>query len=107
MFLKDETQESVQKNIRIATSKKVTGGYSHPSEPITGKYWAGGPTVVNTGSKWIVYFHKYTQDEYGAIESNDLKTCTDVSDKLVMSKGSRHGTVFIITKAELAKFIHL
>ncbi len=107
MFLKDETKKPVQKNIRIATSKKLAGGYSVPSEPITGKYWAEGPTVINTGSKWIVYFDKYTQHQYGAIESTDLKTWTDISDKLVMPKGIRHGTVFTITKDELAKLINL
>lgn len=107
MFLKDETKEPAQKNLRIATSNKLTGGYSKPSEPITGKYWAEGPTVLKTGTKWIVYFDKYTQHKYGAIESTNLKTWTDVSDKLTMPKGIRHGTVFTVTKEELAKLIRL
>jgi hypothetical protein len=46
LFLKDETRTPPQKNIRIATSKKLTGGYSKPTEPITGNYWAEGPTPV-------------------------------------------------------------
>ncbi len=103
MFLKDETKNPAQKNLRIATSKKLTGGYSNPSEPITGKYWAEGPTVVNIGSKWVVYFDKYTQHKYGVIESTDLKTWTDVSDKLEMPNGIRHGTVLTISTDELAK----
>ncbi|MBC7889767.1 MAG: glycoside hydrolase family 43 protein [Ferruginibacter sp.] len=107
MFLKDETKEPAQKNIRIATSKKLTGGYSKPSEPITGKYWAEGPTVLKIGDKWVVYFDKYTLHRYGAIESTDLKTWTEVSEKLTMPKGIRHGTVFTITQAELAKLIAL
>ena len=107
MFLKDETKQPAQKNIRIATSKKLTGGYSKPSGPITGKYWAEGPTVLKIGEKWIMYFDKYTQHKYGAIESTGLKAWTEVSDKLSMPKGMRHGTVFIISKDELAKLINL
>lgn len=103
MFLKDETKEPAQKNIRIATSKNLTGGYSKPSEPITGKYWAEGPTVLKIGEKWVVYFDKYTLHKYGAIESTDLKTWTEVSDKLSMPKGIRHGTVFTVTKNEFDK----
>ncbi|MEP7142730.1 MAG: glycoside hydrolase family 43 protein [Ferruginibacter sp.] len=103
MFLKDETKKPAQKNIRIATSEQLTGAYGKPSPPITGKYWAEGPTVLKIGKKWIVYFDKYTLHQYGAIESTDLKTWVEVSDKLTVPEGIRHGTVFAITKAELNK----
>ncbi|WP_205510120.1 glycoside hydrolase family 43 protein [Longitalea arenae] len=101
MFLKDETRYPPQKNLRIATSVSLTGGYSAPSAPITGKYWAEGPTVLKHGNQWIVYFDKYTQHQYGAISSTDLVNWTEISDKLVMPKGIRHGTVFQIKQKEL------
>ena len=107
MFLKDETKKPAQKNIRIATSKNLTSGYSNPSEPITGKYWAEGPTVLKAAGKWIMYFDKYTQHKYGALESTDLKTWTETSDQLVMPAGIRHGTVFTVTPAELKKLLLL
>ena len=103
MFLKDETKKPPQKNIRIAVSKKISGGYGLPSPPITGNYWAEGPTVLKAKNKWIVYFDKYTLHRYGAIESTDLKTWTEVSDKLIMPAGIRHGTVFTVSKAEFEK----
>ncbi|RYG06287.1 MAG: glycosyl hydrolase [Chitinophagaceae bacterium] len=93
MFLKDETRTPPQKNLRIATSRKLTGGYSAPSAPITGDYWAEGPTVVRVGNKWLMYFDKYMIHKYGVLESEDLKTWKDVSDKLVVPNGLRHGTV--------------
>ena len=105
MFLKDETRIPVQKNIKISTSKKLTEGFSVPSAPITGKYWAEGPTTLKTGNTWIVYFDKYTEHKYGAIQSADLKTWTDVSDKISLPKGIRHGSIFTITKEELAKLL--
>ncbi|WP_315817768.1 glycoside hydrolase family 43 protein [Paraflavitalea speifideaquila] len=103
MFLKDETKKPPQKNVRIATSSKLTTGYSAPSAPITGKYWAEGPTVIRINGNWIVYFDKYTEHKYGAIISTDLKTWTDISDKITFPKGLRHGTVLTITQEEFAR----
>jgi len=102
MFLKDETRYPPQKNIRVAMSDKLTEGFGNPSMPITGNYWAEGPTAVKINDKWIVYFDKYRDHKYGAVTSTDLVHWEDISDKLRMPAGIRHGTVFIITKKELA-----
>jgi hypothetical protein len=102
MFLKDETKKPPQKNIRIAFSNKLTGGYGKPSSPITGNYWAEGPTAIKINGKWIVYFDKYTQHMYGAVESADLINWKDISDKISFPSGTRHGTVFPVTRNELA-----
>ena len=102
MFLKDETRYPPQKNIRVATSTKLTEGYSFPSFPITGNYWAEGPTATRIGNQWVVYFDKYRDHQYGAVSSADLVKWEDISDKLRMPKGIRHGSVLRITKDELA-----
>ncbi|MFI5132179.1 MAG: glycoside hydrolase family 43 protein [Chitinophagales bacterium] len=102
MFLKDETRYPPQKNIRVATSEKLTEDYGNPSMPITGNYWAEGPTAIRIGDQWIVYFDKYRDHKYGAVASADLAHWTDISDKIRMPAGIRHGTVFTITKGELA-----
>ena len=105
MFLKDETKLPVaKKNICIATSKNLTGNYSNPSSPITGNYWAEGPTILQNGPQWIVYFDKYRDHKYGAITSTDLKNWTDVSDKLSVPPGLRHGTVFRISQNEFERY---
>jgi polygalacturonase len=94
MFLKDETRTPPQKNIRVTTSSSLYGPYSEPSEPITGKYWAEGPTSIKIGDSWIVYFDKYTEKKMGAVTSKNLKTWTDISDKVSFPDGMRHGTFF-------------
>ncbi|SEO06497.1 Alpha galactosidase A [Mucilaginibacter gossypiicola] len=104
MFLKNETKKPVaEKNIRLAFSDKLTGGYGKASAPITGNYWAEGPTAIKIGNKWTVYFDKYMDHHYGAVQSADLKNWTDISDQLTMPKGIRHGTVLTITQQELRK----
>ncbi|NCU03359.1 MAG: glycoside hydrolase family 43 protein [Chitinophagaceae bacterium] len=100
MFLKDETRNPVQKNIKIATSKKLSSGYSNASAPITGNYWAEGPTTLRINGTWVVYFDKYRDHKYGAVQSTDLKEWKDISDKISLPSGIRHGTIFTISKAE-------
>ncbi len=94
MFLKNETRYPPEKNIRIAQGKQLTGPYSQPSAPITGDYWAEGPTVAHINGRWIVYFDKYINHTMGAVASDDLNNWTDISDQIQFPEGTRHGTVF-------------
>ncbi|MCY1722769.1 glycoside hydrolase family 43 protein [Prolixibacteraceae bacterium Z1-6] len=105
LFLKNETKRPVaEKNIRWATAKNIEGPYTKASEPITGDYWAEGPTCINTGDKYIVYFDKYMERSMGAVESTDLKTWKDISDKISFTGGVRHGTVFRVPE-KLAQYL--
>jgi len=97
MFMKDETREPAQKNLKIAFSDKLTGPYSPAGKPITGNYWAEGPTTFKKDGKWLVYFDKYRDHKYGAITSSDLINWTDISDKISVPSGLRHGTIFEVS----------
>ncbi len=105
MFLKDETKNPPKKDLHIAYSNQLIGGFGKPSDKITGNYWAEGPTTLKIGDKWIVYFDKYRDHKYGAIESSDLKNWTDISDKISLPRGIRHGTIFKVSKAELERLL--
>jgi len=99
MFCKDETKLPVaQKNIRASFSDKANGPYGQVSKPITGDYWAEGPSVVKIKDQWIVYFDKYRLHKYGAVMSRDLENWEDISDKVQFPEGARHGTVFEVDK---------
>ncbi|WP_201980043.1 glycoside hydrolase family 43 protein [Hymenobacter rubidus] len=101
MFLKDETREPVQKNLRVAFADQLAGPYGKPSAPITGNYWAEGPTAVKLGAEWLVYFDKYREHKYGAVKSTDLTHWTDISDRITLPAGLRHGTIFRVSAKEL------
>lgn len=103
MFLKNETRSPVEKNLRVAYAKNITGPYSIAGPPITGNYWAEGPTVLKIGDELIVYFDKYTTRKYGAVSSKDLVNWTDISDKISFPKGVRHGTALKISRYEFDK----
>jgi hypothetical protein len=98
MFLKDETVEPPQKNIRVARSVSFDKDYSAPGAPITGNYWAEGPTAIRLNGEWIVYFDKYRDHKMGAVKSRDLITWTDISHKVNFPEGVRHGTVFKVSR---------
>jgi acetyl esterase/lipase len=98
MFMKDETPSPAQKNIKIAYSQNVTGSYHNISEPITGKYWAEGPTVTTINGQQIVYFDKYKDKKYGAVikMASEWK---DISDEISFPEGTRHGTIIKVPTA--------
>jgi len=98
MFLKNENPNPPQKNIRITIAEKASGSYPlKVSEPITGKYWAEGPTVLQVGKYVYVYFDKYTEHKYGAVRSKNMTDWEDVSDLVSFPKGLRHGTAFKVS----------
>lgn len=105
MFLKDETIEPAQKNIRVAVSKKASHGFGKPSAPITGNYWAEGPTAIHVSDAWMVYFDKYRDHRMGAVTSSDLKNWRDVSGAVSFPKGVRHGSAFKITRKEFENLL--
>jgi hypothetical protein len=107
MFVKDETIEPPQKNIRVTSADILYGPYSAPTEPITGKYWAEGPTSIKRGDTWFVYFDKYRERKMGAVISRDLVTWEDISDRITFPAGTKHGTVFEVKKSVLDKLLNL
>jgi acetyl esterase/lipase len=98
MFLKDETRTPVQKNIKIAYSDKLAGPYTNAGKPITGNYWAEGPTATQIDGNWVVFFDKYKDKKYGAIKqiANEWK---DISEEVSFPLGTRHGTVIKVPSA--------
>lgn len=99
LFLKDETvAPKPEKNIRLIHSPTLLGPFSSPSAPITGNYWAEGPTVLRQKDSWIVYFDKYREHKMGAVRSKDLAHWEDISDQVSFPAGVRHGTVFAVKR---------
>jgi hypothetical protein len=96
MVVKDETAAPLtpQKNLRLAWADHVEGPWSPASPPITGDYWAEGPSPLKVDGRWHIYFDKYIEGRYGVIVSDDLETWEDLSDQLVVPRGMRHGTAF-------------
>jgi beta-galactosidase len=99
LFLKNETLRPVQKNIRVTATFDLQKGFvTQVSPPITGDYWAEGPSPLLVDGYIYVYFDKYREHKYGAVRSKDCATWEDVSDKVSFPKGMRHGTAFTVSR---------
>lgn len=93
MFMKDETLNPCQKNIRVAISHEIFDGFRSVSAPITGSYWAEGPTAIRIAGQWMVYFDKYKLNQIGAVRSADLVEWEDISHRVNFPRGAQHGSV--------------
>ena len=104
MIGKDETKAPVaKKHLFAATSTGAFGPFTMSAPKITGPYWAEGPTAVRVDGKTRVYFDRYMEGKWGAVESSDLVHWTDISDRIQFPKGARHGSVVIVKRADLPK----
>jgi hypothetical protein len=99
MILKNENSNPPEKNLRVTKAHQAEGPYpTDVSAPITGKYWAEGPTALQVGPYVYVYFDKYRDHKYGAVRSRDMITWEDVSDQVSFPAGVRHGTAFKVSE---------
>ncbi|MEJ2502989.1 MAG: glycoside hydrolase family 43 protein, partial [Gemmatimonadota bacterium] len=56
VVLKDERNEplEVQKNLRLTFGETPRGPWTDPTDPITGDYWAEGPTPLEVEGRWHI-----------------------------------------------------
>lgn len=97
MAVKNENLAPAEKNIRITRTTSLNSGFpTRVSEPITGDYWAEGPSPLQIDDYTYIYFDKYTQHKYGAVRSKDGQNWEDVSEMTEFPQGTRHGTAFTV-----------
>lgn len=92
LIIKDETRHPPRKHLRIASSDDIAGPYDNLGPPFT-RDWVEGPSAIQIGGEFLVYFDGYTADRYEAMRSRDLKSWVEVSGKIAFPKGARHGTI--------------
>jgi len=94
LIVKDETRNPLKKNLRIATADKPEGPFGPASQPISTNNWVEGPSAVQIGDQFYIYFDHYSKPQYyGAVKSTDLRHWQDISQQVSLPQGARHGTV--------------
>ncbi|MBI5382855.1 MAG: glycoside hydrolase N-terminal domain-containing protein [Opitutae bacterium] len=103
LIVKDETKLPVaKKHLRLAVGDDPRGPFRDLGPPFTPEgVWVEGPTALQIGADYLVYFDAYVSKRYGAMRSRDLRTWEDVS--VLMSfpgegtpERMRHGTVIAV-----------
>lgn len=91
MVFKDNTRPN--RNLKVAFAKSPLGPYSNISSAFTESY-VEGPTVEKVNSDYIIYFDEYRKFTFGAVKTADFIHFVNVSDKLNIPQGHKHGTIF-------------
>jgi hypothetical protein len=97
MVVKDETRTPPKKHLRIATADDLEGPWREFGPPFT-RDWVEGPTAIRVGEDVLVYFDVYREKHYGAMRSRDGEHWEDVTDKISLPAGARHGTMIAVPR---------
>lgn len=91
LVFKDNTRPN--RNLRVAFAKSPTGPYSQVSSTFTPSY-VEGPTVERIGNNYLIYYDEYQKFKYGAVETKDFIHYSNISKKISIPQGHKHGTIF-------------
>jgi beta-xylosidase len=98
LIMKDETKNPVKKDLHLAVSDNAEGPYSKAGPAISGD-WVEGPSGIQIGSEYYIYFDHYMDPKYyGGIESTDMEHWEDISASTSFPSGFRHGTVLWVPR---------
>jgi hypothetical protein len=97
LVMKDETFYPERRNLRVAFASKATGPYG-PAGPAFTDLHTEGPSILQTGGWWYVYYDEYTRGHYGAVRTKDFITFEPYRDSLKTPRGIRHGSAFLGTR---------
>lgn len=99
LIVKDETKFPVaRKHLRVATAADPEGPWQDFAPPFS-REWVEGPTALRVGDDWLVYFDVYREKHYGAMRTRDWVNWEDVTDRISLPAGVRHGTMIVVPRA--------
>lgn len=98
LVIKDNTRP--ERNLKVAFGSSALGPWENISEPFTDKF-TEGPTVLQKGNEWLIFYDAYEKKKYGAAKTADFRQFADISDEVVFPEGHKHGTIFMTNKKVL------
>lgn len=104
MVVKDNTRPN--RNIKISFAKSPEGPWSDASKPFT-DFLTEGPSVACIDSGYIVYYDEYREKRYGAAFTKDFVNFEDITNKVSVPEGHKHGTIFKAPESVVNHMIEL
>lgn len=99
MVFKDNTRPN--RDLKVAFAKSPTGPYTPASTAFTESF-TEGPTVEKVGNKYIIYYDAYREKIFGARETTDFIHFKDMTKKVSVPRGHKHGTIIKTNMAIVA-----
>jgi hypothetical protein len=103
---KDQTLDPLRYAVRWTSGPTVDGPWGELSGPIT-ESWSEGPSVVQIGDKYVVYYDHYRapRARYEGVETTDWIHWTSVDDTMHFPDHAKHGSFFRVSEAEAEKLL--
>lgn len=92
LIVKDETVTPPRKWLRSAPAQSPSGPFGPLSAPFSPS-WVEGPMTARVGDAVLCYYDIYKEGRWGAVMTRDMVTWQDVSDRLALPPGARHGSL--------------
>jgi hypothetical protein len=102
LIVKDETLVPPRKWLRSAPAYSPAGPFGPLSPPFSPS-WVEGPMTAQVGDALICYYDIYKEGRWGAAMTRDMVTWQDVSPRLTMPPGARHGALLRVPHAVVAR----
>jgi beta-xylosidase len=97
----DDQKQGKWGPVHAAVADRPSGPFRlNPTPLLTER--AEGPTLITVNDRTLLYVDFYAEGRYGARETSDWKSWTDVTSKCSPVPGQRHGTVLAIPASVLA-----
>ena len=101
LIIKDETLTPPRKWLRSAPAQSPAGPFGPLSPPFSPS-WVEGPMTAQVGDALICYYDVYKEGRWGAAMTRDMVTWRDVSTRLAMPPGARHGSLLRVPRRIIA-----
>lgn len=95
LVFKDNTRS--ERDIKVAFGKTALGPFTDESKAVTPTF-SEGPSVLKTHDSYLIYFDWYRQGKFGAVRTKDFRSFEDITDKVSVPKGHKHGTIVPVSK---------
>ena len=95
MVLKDNTRP--ERNLKVAFATDPMGPWTNISKPFSDSF-TEGPTVLKDDDQWLIYFDSYQKKIYEAVQTKDFKSFENITAKLDMPAGHKHGTILPVKR---------
>jgi hypothetical protein len=106
LMVKDQSIDPLRYQVRWASGPSVEGPWGPLSGPIT-ESWSEGPSVVQVGSKAVVYYDHYRapRARYEGVKTTDWVHWSSVNDTMHFPESAKHGSFLKVTEAEAQRLL--
>jgi hypothetical protein len=101
LIVKDETLKPPRKYLQVAKAGSPTGPFGPLSNPFS-PAWVEGPMATRIGDALVCYYDVYKEGRWGAAMTRDMVQWDDVSDRLTIPAGARHGSLLRVPRSLVA-----